>query len=82
MSRLTNITTIAEERAFQRWCDERRRPQGLPIDAEPVWVVRYQDQDMPDEVFSGGGAENFARRRFDQQRGSWSLSLFMEVARG
>ena len=70
-----------ERAAFQAWCDERRRPQTMPSDAEPVWLIRYDDAEVADEVFVGETAEAFARRRFDQQRGAWSISLFQEVAR-
>lgn len=67
--------------AFRAWRDEHRRPQELPVGTEPAWVVIYDDPDMPDEIFMGAGAEVAARRRFNEQRGAWSLSLFQEVAR-
>jgi len=81
---MTNPSELADrvDAAYQQWCDEHRRTQELRPDTEPVWIIRYQDQDMSDEVFAGEGAEKFARRRFDQQRNAWSLSLFQEVARG
>ena len=78
----TTLADRVDQEAYQQWCDEHRRPQVLPPDTEPVWIIRYQDQDISDEVFAGEDAEKFARRRFDQQRNSWSLSLFQEVARG
>lgn len=67
---------------FQQWCDERRRPQAMPVGSEPTWLIRYADQDICGEIFAGAGAEEAARRRFDQQRGHWSISLYQEVARG
>ena len=68
-----------EEVAYQTWLDTKRRPQETP--AACSWIIRYADQDVPDEVFGGEGAEEAARRRFDQQRGAWSISLYQEVAR-
>jgi hypothetical protein len=76
-----NNQTTAYEVAFQEWCDENRRPQTLPSSEEPAWLIRYEDQDIGCELFTGEGAEISARRRFEQQRGSWSISLFQEVAR-
>jgi hypothetical protein len=70
-----------DEAAYQAWIDARRRPQELPSGADPGWIIRYADKDMPDEIFSGEDAEDAARRRFDQQRAAWTIHLFMEVAR-
>ncbi len=78
---MSDSETGVDEVTFQAWCDSKRRPQGLPPGTEPVWIIHYEDQDIEDEVFSGEGAEISARRRFDQQRNSWSISLFLEVAR-
>lgn len=50
--------------------------------AEGAWILRYADQDMPDENFSGYGAEDAARERFKRQRSAWSITLFREVDRG
>ena len=69
------------EAAFRQWTDANRRPQELPAGATAAWVIRYEDQDVADEIFSSEDAEAIARRRFDQQRGAWSISLFQEVAR-
>lgn len=72
----------AEEEAYQVYIDANRRPQTMPAEASPTWLIRYADQNISDEVFGGESAEECARRRFDQQRQAWSISLFQEVARG
>lgn len=79
---MPETTAAANEERFQRWQDKYRRAQIMPPDAEPSWIIRYCDQDVPDEVFAGHGAEQASRRRFDQQRSAWNISLFQEVARG
>lgn len=65
---------------YQAWLDARRRSQTMPPDTEIAWLIYYDDKDMPVEVFSGCGAEDAARRRFDRQRGRWTMHLFKEVA--
>jgi predicted RNA polymerase sigma factor len=74
-----NQTTADAYRAF---LDAQRRPQEVPPGEPAAWLIRYADQDAPDEIFDGDSAEQFARRRFDDQRGAWSIRLFQEVARG
>ncbi len=50
--------------------------------AECRYILRYADQDMPDENFSGSGGRDAARERFRRQRSAWSVTLFQEIDRG
>ncbi len=44
-----------------------------------AYILRYADQDMDDEVFSGYGAEAAAHRRFEIQSSAWSLNLYEAI---
>lgn len=52
---------------------EKPKPDG-------VWVILYADQDRLPEHFSGAGADEAAKRRFDQLKASWTCRLFRCVA--
>jgi hypothetical protein len=45
-----------------------------------VWLIRYAEAGIPDEVFTGTGATNAAHRRFEQVRVSYNVHLFVRVA--
>ncbi len=49
-------------------------PQGAqPADA---WILVYEDASVEDERFSGDGATEAARKRFDRARENWACHLF------
>lgn len=43
------------------------------------WVIKYEDAEVNDEVFSGNGAESAARERFKIQSDSWNCWLLADV---
>jgi hypothetical protein len=45
-----------------------------------AWMIVFEDRDEAREVFTGHGAEEAARKRFDQLKGNWSIHLFQRVA--
>lgn len=47
-------------------------------DQEQFWLIRYEDADIPDEVFTD---EVAARSRSNQVALSWNHTLFVEVER-
>lgn len=47
-----------------------------PTDA---WLIKYEDPDRADEVFSGYGAGQGARARFADISTSWNATLFRSV---
>jgi len=54
---------------------------GSPVaPREFTWVIKFDDADREDEVFGGAGAEDAARRRFEQAQVSWNCTLFVEEA--
>jgi len=62
------------------------QPEGegwLPLtlakpSSEPkAWLIWYHDVDRPPEFFSHAGAEEAARKRFEQVSASWNCLLFV-----
>lgn len=48
-----------------------------PRDAqERVWLLKYDDQAISDEMFVGAGAEQAARLRWLSQSAAWNCTLF------
>ncbi len=43
------------------------------------WVIYFDDADRKPEVFGGEGAENAAKRRYEQISISWNAHLFVKV---
>jgi hypothetical protein len=65
---------IAEPlKALQAEIAELRREHGK------LWLIFFDDADVPLEVFSGEGAEESARARFEAIRGSWNATLFCSI---
>ena len=46
---------------------------------DTLWVVWFEDKDHGPEVFFGPGAEEGARRRYEQAKGAWSCHLLVRV---
>jgi len=58
----------------------RAKQQGAPVEPKDAFLIFYDDQERRPEVFSGHGAEEAARRRFEQISGQWNAHLFERVA--
>lgn len=46
---------------------------------ETLWMVYYEDRDVPPELFFGPGAEEGARRRYKDALNNWSCHLLVRV---
>jgi hypothetical protein len=51
-------------------------PQRPAADA---WIIWFEDASMPPETFTGYGATEAARKRFDMVRSNWNCHLFQRV---
>ena len=47
---------------------------------EEVWLIWYEDQDRKPELFSGCGATEAAKRRYEQLSITWNCHLFRKVS--
>jgi len=43
--------------------------------AKNVWVIKYEDADVGDDIFVGDGAEEIAKRTYKQKSQSWNCYL-------
>jgi len=57
-------------------------PDPAAANDERVWVIMFEDAEVPAEVFSGYGAEDAARRRFSDVGKTYNCTLFSEVKDG
>ena len=48
----------------------------------PVFVIMFDDRDVPPEVFGGEQAEAGARARFEQVLTNWNANLFQRIDDG
>lgn len=79
--------TLAARESWQRQCGEAeqlakllREALAAPAEPEPdVYVLHFDDADMPIEVFMGYGARDAAFRRYAQARASWECHLLAPV---
>ncbi len=59
------------------WIAKRPAPE---TSGEDAWLLVFADQDVKSELFTGHGAEDAARSRFEQAKASWTCRLFRSVA--
>jgi hypothetical protein len=52
---------------------------NLPDDGEGVWLIWYDDDSHPAEVFAGKGCGETAHRRYRQLDGNFNVHLFQRV---
>lgn len=58
------------------------RDAGFAATDSEAWIILFEDQSRPQELFSGAGATDAALRRFDQVRLAWTCHLFRRIAEG
>lgn len=54
----------------------------MPVDDPCVWLIRFAEAGVPDELFDGCGATEAAHRRFEQVKIGYDCALFVRVAIG
>lgn len=51
---------------------------GADVSDEGIWVIKFEDPDKPDEVFSGQGSSHAALERYRVCCYSWTCHLLIE----
>lgn len=49
------------------------------MEPDGLWLIYFHDKDVQPEVFAGEGAEDAARRRYDQVSTGYNCHLMGEV---
>jgi len=53
----------------------------IPPAPEEIWVIKYDDADVSDEVFVGEGAEEAAKKRYAMALHNWNCHLLVPFER-
>lgn len=48
--------------------------------SDEVWVIKYDDADVEDEVFTGEGAEEIAREVYAKRQDNWTCHLLTRAS--
>ena len=59
--------------------ESAKEAEGQHAGKASVWIIRYEDTEMQDEVFIGAGAEAAARATFARRNASWNCWLLTAV---
>ena len=51
----------------------------MSIELISAFIIKYEDNEVEDEIFSGYGAEEGALKRFEQLSLNWNCSLFQLI---